>query len=346
MADRDAPREGVSGGPPAEPPPSGARGRFDEPARDGERAGGEQPRAGERAQVGEQAQAGEHGLPDELRALGRGLRIPDVDGESMAERVLARLLADSVPVPEPGPPPGPRGWPARGAALLRRGVFRRDGGGWRRRRRVLAAALAGLGVVLVLTPPVRAAVADWFGLGGVEVRYEPGAPPGASTGTRAPAVRVPRCGPAVTPAEAARRAGFTPRVPEELGAPEVVSVAEATPGRFVVSMCWTEGARTVRLDTFGASLDVGFVKRVGTMPRWVSLPGGSNGLWFEQPHLLRFRLVGADGTGWTESVRMAGPTLLWEAGDPAWGVDGESVTLRLEGVASPERARAIALSLR
>lgn len=43
----------------------------------------------------------DEGLPDELRELGRRLRVPDVDGESMAERVLAQLLAERVPTPVP-----------------------------------------------------------------------------------------------------------------------------------------------------------------------------------------------------------------------------------------------------
>ncbi|MER7818820.1 hypothetical protein ABTX79_26500, partial [Streptomyces sp. NPDC096153] len=41
------------------------------------------------------------GLPEELRELGRGLPVPPVDAESMAERVLARLIAESVPAPVP-----------------------------------------------------------------------------------------------------------------------------------------------------------------------------------------------------------------------------------------------------
>ena len=47
----------------------------------------------------------DEGLPDELRELGRRLRVPDVDGESMAERVLGQLLAERVPTPGPEPVP-------------------------------------------------------------------------------------------------------------------------------------------------------------------------------------------------------------------------------------------------
>ncbi|MDX3852260.1 hypothetical protein [Streptomyces sp. AK02-01A] len=266
-------------------------------------------------------------LPEELRALGRGIRIPDVDGETMAERVLAQLLAEAVPVPAPGP---------MGRTDRVRGWLR---GRWR----MLAAALSGLVVVLVLTPPVRASVADWFGFGGVEVRYDPSAGP-----RPAEPVRVPGCDRPVTPAEAARRAGFTPRVPAGLGPPDAMSL-RGTPrpeGRgAMVSLCWTERGRTLRLDEFAASLDMSFVKQVRVMPQWLELSGGT-GVWFEEPHVLRFRLVSEDGEGWTETARPAGPTLLWDDGDIQGASAGERLTLRLEGVESLARARAIAESVR
>jgi hypothetical protein len=266
------------------------------------------------------------GLPEELRALGRGLRIPDVDGASMAERVLAQLLAESVPPPVPEPP---------GRAELVRA--------WLRRRwRTLAAALSGLLVVLVLTPPVRAAVADWFDFGGVEVRYDPSATP-------RPHPAVPACGRPVSPAEAARRAGFAPRVPAALGTPDVMSLTEVAGGRSVVSLCWAgPGGTTVRIDEFAGTLDIRYVKQVQVMPQWVQLASGT-GLWFQDPHLLRIRLVDSDGAGWTQSVRTAGPTLLWEDrdpdGSPETAAAGDGVTMRLEGVASAVRARAIAESV-
>ncbi|MFD9221225.1 hypothetical protein ACFWDI_14705 [Streptomyces sp. NPDC060064] len=248
-------------------------------------------------------------LREELRGLGRGSRIPDVDGETMAERVLAQLLAEAVPVP---------------AVPGRAERFRR----WTRRRwRALTVTLSGVAVVLVLTPPVRATVADWFGFGGVEVRYDPSTPPRAEG-------QVPWCHAPVPPAEVERRAGFRMRVPGGLGEPDAVSVAMGPGGRSVVSLCWSEGGRTIRLDEFPAKLDLGFIKEARLMPEWVTLSGGS-GLWFAEPHLLRFRLTGAQGDGWIEAERTAGPTLLWMAAD-------ERTTLRLEGMASLPRAKEIA----
>jgi hypothetical protein len=234
---------------------------------------------------------GHEALRAELRGLGRGIRIPDVDGETMAERVLAQLLAEALPAPAP---------PGRMDRLR------------------------------VLTPPVRATVADWFGFGGVQVRYDPSASP-------RPGAPVPGCHKPVPLTEAERRAGFLAWLPGELGEPDAVSVTEGPQGRSMVTLCWSEPAGTIRLDEFPAKLDLGFAKQARIMPEWLQLTGGETAMWFAEPHLLRFGLTDARGEAWTESERTAGPTLLWEA------TDGRT-TLRLEGVASLQRAREIAES--
>ncbi|APE26408.1 MULTISPECIES: hypothetical protein [Streptomyces] len=262
----------------------------------------------------------DEGLPDELRELGRRLRVPDVDGESMAERVLAQLLAERVPTPVPEPESAPRrAW--------------RSVRGWARARwRALVAGLTGVLVVLVLTPPVRAAVADWFGFGGVVVRYDPdghGAPAGGA---------VPGCPEPVPLAEAGRLAGFEPLIPKALGAPDAVAVTgSAERGRAVISLCWRDGGRTVRLDEFPARLDIGFAKQVRTQPEWVVLPDGAHGYWFAAPHLLTFPLTDGTGSPWTHEVRTAGPTLLWTR-------NGGALTFRLEGIPTREEARSVAES--
>ncbi|WP_351229362.1 hypothetical protein [Streptomyces sp. NPDC002133] len=258
----------------------------------------------------------DQGLPEELRELGRRLPVPDVDGESMAERVLARIVAESVPTPVPEPVPGRA---CRAA-------------GWARRRwRALSVTLSGALVVLVLTPPVRATVADWFGFGGVEVRYAPSATP-------PPPATVPRCRNPVSLAEAGRRAGFVPQGPGALGEPDAVSVSLASGGRRMVSLCWYEPSGTLRLDVFAARLDPWFAKQVRVHPQWVELSRGRTGLWFAEPHVLRFPLTGGAGQQWTESRRTAGATLLWMSAD-------ERTTLRLEGVADADEARKIAESM-
>lgn len=268
----------------------------------------------------------DEGLPDELRELGRRLRVPDVDGESMAERVLARLLAEQVPTPVP----------VRRRRWVRWGRWDR----WasvrdraRARWRALVAGLTGVLIVLVLTPPVRAAVAEWFGFGGVAVRYEP-------DGRHVPAGGpVPGCPEPVPAAEAGRLAGFEPLIPRALGAPDAIAVTgSAERGRAVISLCWRDGERTVRLDEFPARLDIGFAKQVRSRPEWVDLPDGAQGYWFEAPHLLTFPMTDGTGTAWTHEVRTAGPTLLWTR-------NGGALTFRLEGIPDREEARRAAESV-
>ncbi|MEU9398628.1 hypothetical protein [Streptomyces sp. NPDC048242] len=305
--------------------------------------------AGGRWPWGRRDRERESGLPEELRGLGRSLDTPGgtegagsagADGawgsgaaagaESMVERVLERILAEQLPVPVAEPP----------SARERLRAVRR----WiRLRRRSLAATLCGLLTVAVATPPARAALLDWFGFGGVEVRYDPSAVP-------SPGTEVPGCGrSSVTLGQAARRAGFAPLVPDALGAPDAVTVSGEPRGRFLVTLCWREQGRTVRLDEFPAWLDVGFTKTVREPPEWVPLNGTTaegNGtvpdpaLWFPRPHQLSFWLLGDHGERYSHTVRTAGPTLLWTHASP-----GGEVTLRLEGVPSKSRAVEIARSL-
>ncbi|MFE1834819.1 hypothetical protein [Streptomyces sviceus] len=282
--------------------------------------------------AGDSAREGASRLADELRALGRSLDAPGAGGpESMVERVLEQILAERLPVPVVrAPGPGER------LRAVRR---------WARARwRSLTATLCGLLTVLALTPPVRAAVLDWFDFGGVEVRYDPSAVP-------SPGAEVPGCGRSLSLAQAERRAGFEPMVPSALGAPDAVTVTVEPRGRSLVSLCWRERGRVVRLDEYPARLDIGFTKSVREQPEWLSLHGDSSdpgavndtALWFPRPHLLSFWLVDAAGSHYTREQRTAGPTLLWMHGSGL--LDMPDVTLRLEGVASKARAVEIAASL-
>ncbi|MFI0237071.1 hypothetical protein [Streptomyces sp. NPDC016845] len=257
-------------------------------------------------------------LPDELRSLGRLLEGPENAGETMAERVLAQILAERVPTPvaEPRKPMG----------LLH--TIRR----WVRLRwRALVAALCGVATVVVFTPPVRAAVEDWFGFGGVEVHYDPSATPSAGA-------HVPGCGASLSLEEAVQRVGFEPAVPSELGRPQALTVTRAPGDRMLLTLCWRAAGRTIRLNEYPAHLDIGFTKTAPLRPRWVTV-SGSPGLWFADEHRLSFWMYDEHGHRWTRSERTAGPTLLW-----AHGTDGADLTLRLEGVASMDEAMTIAES--
>jgi hypothetical protein len=238
-------------------------------------------------------------LPDELRALGSSLDMPAPSPDSVAEQVLARLLREPTPRPTRG---------VRIRAWLRA------------RRRALVAVLAGLFLVLAVTPPVRAAVADWldFGFGGVLVHHDPSATPGAGS---PPAVH--GSAPGIAP-------GIAPLVPSVLGTPD--GVAEGEDG--MVSMSWrTDGGGTVRLDQFPATLDPLFVKTSAEAAEYVEVDDHL-ALWFAKPHFLA--LVDEGGNVRRhEAARAAGPTLVWQDG---------GLTLRLEGVASKSRAIEIAES--
>ncbi|MFJ8975848.1 hypothetical protein [Streptomyces sp. NPDC102282] len=267
-------------------------------------------------------------LRAELMALGGGPGAQETDGATMAERVMAQIVAEGVPVPVREPA----------------GRLERIRAWSRRHLRVLAAAGSGLLVVLVLTPPVRAAVVEWFEFGGVEVRWAPDPPdglPGREAGG-------PDCGAPVSMPEAVRRAGFRPVVPGALGSPDTVAVTGLPEGRSMVTLCWQEDGRAIRLDAFTAGLDPYFTKQVRTKPQWLELEqvdgaegrrtagGASAAAWFAEPHLLEFMMIGEDGDRWVRTERTSGPTLLWMR-------DGR-MTFRLEGVDSPARAREIAES--
>ncbi|MGH3716715.1 MAG: hypothetical protein ACRDT4_25140 [Micromonosporaceae bacterium] len=195
---------------------------------------------------------------------------------------------------------------------------------WLRRRwPALVAALLGLLLVGVLAPPVRATVAEWLGLGGVVVRHDPDPPP-------ASAPPPPTAGTGLTLAEARRLVGFTPLLPRDLGTPDGVEVSA---DRRVLSLTWHRGGDGVlRLDQFDGRLDPSFAKSVHGDIEWVKV-GGTSAWWIPRPH--EVVVLAPDGTERREQARLAGKTLIWQYG---------SVTLRLEGDLTRDRAVAIAES--
>lgn len=222
-------------------------------------------------------------LSEELRALGRKLDIPTIDADALANRVLAQL---DEPVPRPTP-----------------------GRKHRWRAAMVAAAVAVL-IALALTPPVRAAVIEWFG-----VIVRPGAP--------AESQPVPGAESRLTLDAAAEVVGFDPVEAPTLGEPDGVDVS--SDGR-VLSLSWSGPDGTVRLDQFEGQLAPFFVKRAAGAAEIVDVDGRT-ALWFDGPH--RITVLDEDGRELITTSRTAGPTLLWQVG---------AVTLRLEGA---DRERAI-----
>jgi hypothetical protein len=234
-------------------------------------------------------------LARDLAALGRGADVP-TPGASIAVAVLERL------------PERPVAGPMRlgtGARGLRIAV-------------VVVAVLLGL----LATPPVRAAVADWFGFGGVRVERGDGGSP--TTDVSAPTVP-----PSVSLAEAAAAVDFTVSVPAELGEPDGVEVSG---DRRMVAMSWTtDDEGVLRLDQFDATLDFTVLKVAPDV--FYAEVDGTDARWFEEPH--EVALLEPDGTQVRHSARLAGHTLIWQRG---------AVTLRLEGDVGLSRAVEIAES--
>lgn len=128
-------------------------------------------------------------------------------------------------------------------------------------------------------------------------------------------------------AVARERAAFPVGVPAALGTPDRVLLAVDT---VVVSMEWSAGAGTVRLDQFAGSPHPFFVKKYVDTIEFATV-GGAAALWLARPHPLVS--LDAQGVERTDSARTSGPALVWQRGP---------VTLRLEGIA--DRAEAIAVA--
>ncbi|NUT31976.1 MAG: RNA polymerase sigma factor [Hamadaea sp.] len=188
-------------------------------------------------------------------------------------------------------------------------------------------------LVAVTVPPVRSAVADVVAtilrLGGIEIRQ----------GQPAPSIPAkPSPLPAQTPAplaSAQAAAKFRIGVPQRLGVPESVIVADPGPDGAprIVTLLY-QGGR-IRLDQFDGGLEPMFTKTTAgsTGADWLTA-GGRSMLWLRDPHPIEY--VDRWGDTREEATRLAGPTLIWEVGE---------VTYRLEGVTSAEEAMQIALSV-
>lgn len=230
------------------------------------------------------------GLTDELHELGHAIDVPGRDPDVVADQVMTRL-ADS-------------------ARDVRRRRLR-----W---RPALAAALAVL-VVLALTPPVRAAVTEWFGV--VITQGEP-----------ADSATVPDADDGLSLRAASDLVAFDPVVPDQLvdahGHPDGVEVAG---DRRVLSLSWTTTDGTIRLDQFDGEMTPVFLKHAEHEEITVA---GRPAIWIGETHFVT--PLDPDGREYSGQVREAQSTLIWQVRD---------VTLRLEGLdraAALEVARSIA----
>jgi hypothetical protein len=209
------------------------------------------------------------------------------------------------------------------------------------------AALAGVMVLLaavitslVALPGLRAAVADWLGLGGV--RIHSGGP------SPTPAGESLDLGEALSVEQAQGQVDFDVAVPDALGEPNEVFFDELVPGGQVAlvyrtrpGLPATPGSDVGLLVTeFEGSVDEILAKKIistdpGTELEQVAV-GGSTGLWISgEPHFITY--MGPDGQPREETVRLVGNVLLWER---------NGVTFRIESALSKGKALHIARSLK
>ncbi|WP_433362731.1 hypothetical protein ACQPZX_30840 [Actinoplanes sp. CA-142083] len=188
---------------------------------------------------------------------------------------------------------------------------------------LISALVAAVGATGAIAP-ARAAVLDLLRVAGIEVRT-------TAKPTALPSSPLPSQHPAGLE-EARRLAKFPVRLPTTLGTPGQVSMADqdSAGAPRVVTVSYRDGK--VRFDQFDGTLAVAFIKQA-TNAEWVEI-AGNTGIWVAGPHPVTY--VDRAGVEHTETARLAGPTLIWEAG---------GVTYRLEGVATMEEAKAAALSV-
>jgi hypothetical protein len=254
-------------------------------------------------------------LEQALFELGRQLRWPP--GPELASRVRATIEEPSAPARLP----------------VRRPAVRRAV--------VLAAAVLLLlvGGLALLSPAVRAAILRIFVLPGVRILQEVGEPAPAR-----PLGEGLDLGRRTSLEQAERESGLEVAIPEALGTPDEIYVADVGTERASLAYRARPGLPQARatglgllLTEFRATVEEDFVQkltfegvrvtdvRVGTAPAF----------WVEGPHTVI--LIGEEGIPIQDSARLAGNTLLWSEG---------GVTYRLEADIPLDRALEIAGSVR
>jgi len=236
-------------------------------------------------------------LEDALRRLGRQLDIPP--GPSPAD-VAAAVRARLRPVP-----------PARRSPALRYAVA------------IIAVLVTGVAVT-VAVPPVRAAVLEFFRVGGVEIHDGPG--PALPATPTLPRQTVDDL------AEAQRLTGLRITAPEQLGPPDDIVVIE----RRVVSLVYrpTANRPAIQLDVFDGRLDPLFAKYLSIEGARQVDVGGATGWLLPGPHEVIY--LDDEGRQRRESARLAATTLIWQR---------DVTTYRLEADLPPDQLIAIAASL-
>jgi hypothetical protein len=229
-----------------------------------------------------------------------------------------------------------RGWLARLPRLP----------GWRRLALAGLAAVLLAAAVLVVSPGTREAVARRLGLRGIDIRLGGERP--TPTVTTRPGERLELgLGEQVTLEEARRRVAFPVLVPTAAGfqRPDAVYVNQQPQGGRVDLVFRARPGLPASQFTdvgllvtqFQGTLTPDFIKKVvaGGLVEEVQV-AGQPGYWFSgEPHFFTYKDRSGEITD--ESTRLAGNTLVWQAG---------AQTLRLEGQLPKQEALRIAESMR
>jgi hypothetical protein len=207
----------------------------------------------------------------------------------------------------------------------------------RRARALLVAAavllLAAAGVVAIA--PARHAVADWLGIGAVEIRRTDRPLPTPSGGNPVPgSPGTARAGnPAARLAAARRAVQFPIAVPSAraAGALAGVEVDRRVPGGLVALSYARFTLVEIATDP---SQPMPIAKLLGGVPVEHVTVNGGPGAWIAATHVIGY--VDRAGAFVRDTVRRSGPVLLWER---------TGVTYRIEGLHSLAAAQSIAATL-
>jgi hypothetical protein len=200
----------------------------------------------------------------------------------------------------------------------------------------IAAVLVAIVAVVVVVAPARHAIADWLGIGAVEIRVSehplPTGPtaftvPGAPDPTRAAAARREF-------AAAQRAVPFTIATPRDATAGELLGVELDRRPRGGLVVLRYPRFTLIEIATYEPAPLLG--KLVGTSASVEHVTvAGRPGLWIAGAHEIGY--LDRSGAFETDTVRRSGPVLLWER---------SGVTYRIEGLSRLGAAQKIARSVR
>ena len=233
-----------------------------------------------------------------------------------------------------------RRWP-RGGGRRALQPIRAERSPWQLAAAAAVAALVLFSAVLALSPGARKAVAEWFGLRGIEIRQTP-ASPRAPTRTVGEGLNLGR---RVAIPDAERIAGFRVRIPQALGPPEAAFVRPLSVAGSEVFLVYgsrpglpesSEAGVGALLSEFRGELDRAFIRKIAGFSQisFVRI-NGNPGFWIRGAHDVVY--LDENGNPVEATFRLAGNVLLWEQ---------DGLTFRLESALTLERALEIARSVR